>query len=342
VQKIAIAMGLVLACGLVSGQPARAQQSPAILPHEEINNWGVWGADDERGAANYITSEAIVAAAKLVQTGKTFSLAIPLDGSGPIFPGRIAPHHTMVATGSDYTAAPNRPFGPGWMKFADDYIYMPLQGSSHWDGLAHAWYGNELYNGVPETAIRSAPAAGGATRLGIENIKDSMVGRGVLIDMVRYKGGPLPPDYGITRADLEGALQKQGTRVLPGDIVVIRTGYVPGFYAIEDPIERARYLAGPQTGITRDVIPWVKTSKIAGIAADNLGVEKIPNDLDPVLAPLHGNLLRDMGIYIGEIWWLEELAEDCAGDGRYEFFLAAQPLNITGAVGSPVNPVAIK
>jgi kynurenine formamidase len=323
---------------------AVAESKPGLYPHEKMNNWGRWGADDERGAQNFITAEAIVAAADLIRTGATFSLAIPLDGSGPVYPGRLPPHHTMTATGADYVVNPNfQPFGPTPIQFADDYIYMPLQGSSQWDGLPHAWYGGKLYNDTPESMIRSAPAGGGATKLGIENVKDGLVGRGVLIDVVRSKGGSLPPGYTITRADIEGALAKQKTEVRSGDIVLVRTGVVPEFYTLSDTVSRVKFLEAPQAGLASDVVPWVRDRELAAIAADNLALERIPNENDPaVLVPLHGNLLRDLGVYIGEIWWLEDLAEHCAGDGRYDFFLAAQPLNITGAVGSPVNPIAIK
>lgn len=323
---------------------AAAGSGPALHPHQEMNNWGRWGADDERGAVNFITAEAIVEAARLIRTGKTFSLAIPLDETGPVVAPRTPPHHTMTLTGADYVAAPDAGFwGSPRIRFADDYVYMPLQGSTQWDGLSHAWYDGALYNGVPESALRSAPMGGGATKLGIENVKDGLVGRGVLIDVLAYKGGTLPEGYPITRADLEGALEKQGTSVGRGDIVLVRTGFVPGFYRQATPVDRAKYLSGPHTGLTSDVVPWIREREIAAIAADNLALERLPNDLDPELVvPLHGNLLRDLGVYMGEIWWLEELAADCAGDGRYEFFLAAQPLNVTGAVGSPLNPIAIK
>ena len=338
-----IALTAVLFAVLSSGGSARGE-GPALHPHGEVNNWGAWGKDDERGAANYITPERIVAAGKLIQSGRTFSLAIPLDEHGPVFPPRMPPHHTMVITGADYIADPSvAPFGPSPMRFADDYIYMPLQGSTQWDALSHAWYEGTLYNGVPESAIRSAPSAGGATKLGIQNVKDSLVGRGVLVDVVAYKGGSLPPGYPITRADVEGALEKQGTKVRPGDIVLFRTGWVPGFYALETPAEKLAYVAAEHTGLTSDVVPWIQQNRLAAVAADSLALERIPNDIAPeMVVPLHGNLLRDLGVYIGEIWWLEDLAADCAVDGRYEFFLAAQPLNIPGAVGTPLNPIAIK
>lgn len=318
------------------------EKGPALHPHDEINRWGTWGAEDERGAANYITPERLVEAAKLIRKGTTFSLAIPLDETGPVFPPRLPPHHTMTVTGADYLADPNAsPFGESAIRFADDYLYMPLQGSTQWDALSHGWYGGSLYNGVPESAIRSS-GAGGATRLGIENVKSGLVGRGVLIDVLRFKGGSLPVGYSITRADLEQALAAQKAEVREGDIVIVRTGLVPSWYELSAQ-ERAQFFAKPHTGVASDVVPWVREKKIAAIAADTIALERIPNEIDPsMVVPLHGNLLRDLGVYIGEIWWLEELAADCAEDGRYEFFLAAQPLNITGAVGSPINPIAIK
>jgi len=330
-----------IALAVLLGTAARAE-TPALHPHEKINNWGKWGAEDERGAANYITPDRIVEAAKLIQSGKTFSLAIPLDSNGPVFPPRLPPHHTMTITGADYLADPGAsPFGESAIRFADDYIYMALQGSTQWDSLAHGWYGGSLYNGVPESAIRSS-GAGGATKLGIENVKTGFVGRGVLIDVVRYKGGSLPVGYTITLADLEGALKQQKTQVKPGDVVIVRTGLVPQWYEL-DPAGRAAFFGQPMTGIGSDTVPWIQEMQLAGVAADNIALERIPNEIDPSLVvPLHGNLLRDLGVYIGEIWWLEELAQDCAKDGRYSFFLAAQPLHIPGAVGSPLNPVAVK
>lgn len=316
---------------------------PGLHPHDEINNWGLWGEDDEKGAANYITPERIVAAAALIKTGKTFSLAIPIDANGPVYPGRLNPHHTMVATGVDYLSEGPDALSMGRYRFADDYIYMPLQGSTQWDGLSHAWYGGSLYNGVPEGAVRSAPAAGGAIKLGMENLKNSLIGRGVLVDVVAYKGGSLPQSYSIRLADIQGALAKQKTEVLPGDIVIVRTGVVPHYYTLESPVERAQFWEVPSAGVASDVVPWIKEKQVAAMAADNIAFERIPNEDDPnEPLPLHGNMLRDMGVYIGEIWWLEDLAADCASDGRYEFFLAAQPLHIPGAVGSPLNPVAIK
>ena len=311
--------------------------SPAHAQARELRNWGRWGDDDQRGAANFITPGRIAAAAKLIQRGAVFPLGIAIDGKGPIFPGRTRPTLTTALSGADFAAGHGNPN----LKFADDYLFMPLQGATQWDALSHSWYGDTLYNGVPEGAVASA-GVGGATRLGIENVKGSMVGRGVLVDLVAFKKGPLAPGYAITREDIEGALKQQGSEVLPGDMVLFHTGYAAEFYAIEDPVKRVEFLLGPAAGLGAATIPWIHEKQIAAAAADNVALEAIlPGGLSPG-ASLHGALLKDMGVYIGEIWWLADLAADCAKDGRYEFFLAAQPLHIPGGVGSPLNPVAIK
>lgn len=321
-----------LAIGLM-GKWGAAQQNPALLPHEEVNNWGKWGENDEKGAANYITPDKIVEAAQLIKKGRVFSLAIPIDANGPRIPTRQPPHHFFTATGTD--AAAGGDTASANVGFTDDYIYMPLQGSTQWDALPHAFYGGKLYNGYSITEVR----ASGARRLGIDNVKNGLVGRGVLIDMVAYKGRQPEPGYGVTRTDIEGALAKQKTEVKEGDIVLLRTGMVPYFYNMPQ-AERSRWVLR-QTGIVKDVVLWIKERRIAAMAADNLALEQSPN-ADGRNYNLHGNILRDLGVYIGELWWLEDLAADCAEDGVYEFFLSAPPLNIPGAVGSPINPVAIK
>jgi len=78
------------------------------------------------------------------------------------------------------------------------------------------------------------------------------------------------------------------------------------------------------------------------LAMDNIAVEVEPFE-EPYehVYPLHARLIRDLGLTLGEVWWLEDLADTCAELNRYEFFLSAPPLNVTNASGSPANPVAI-
>jgi len=317
-----------------------AQEPQARYPHEDVNNWGRWGENDQKGAGNYITAELIVKAAQLIKSGKTFSLAIPIDKLGPTFYGSYKPLHFMETTGVDYSTIDQSPY-TGDMKYAKDALFMSLHATTSWDALSHAWYGDQLYNGYPEQEIVSRNW-GGARKLGIQNMKDSFIGRGVLIDIVAYMNDTIPKGYLITRQDIENALKKQGTEVNPGDMVLLRTGVVPSWFINPGPIFRYRFHR-PQTGIARDVVLWIKEKQIAAIAADNMGLERQPNSIDPnTISPLHGNILRDLGVYIGEIFYLEDLAADCKKDGVYEFFLAAQPLNIPGATASPINPIAIK
>jgi hypothetical protein len=140
------------------------------------------------------------------------------------------------------------------LKFADDYLFMPLQGATQWDGLSHAWYGETLYNGVPQSEVGSA-GTGGARRLGVENVKDSMVGRGVLVDILRCKGGSLPAGYVISRDDVEQTLAKRGTWVQPGDMVLFHTGDLAGYYALEDPVAQLEYLLGAAVGLGPPLVP---------------------------------------------------------------------------------------
>ena len=305
--------------------------------HERLHNWGRWGPDDELGTANFITPETIVAAARLVRRGVVISCALPLDATGPTYPTRLPPQHLMKRSGADY-AAGHPTFGTvpdGGMKFADDYIFAALQCSTQWDALSHGWYGNELYNGVPETAVGNT----GAARLGIDKMYRHFVGRGVLLDLARaINGGErLPQGHAITPAELDAGVAFARSAIRRGDSLVIRTRHVPWFYTLSD--KSAFWTGAP--GLGAETIAWLHRHEIAAVAMDTAAVEVQPAERGTGL-PLHGALLRDLGLTIGELFDLEALADDCLADGVYEFLFVAQPLRIPGAVGSPINPLAIK
>lgn len=99
------------------------------------------------------------------------------------------------------------------------------------------------------------------------------------------------------------------------------------------------YVAGPHTVIGNDVVDWVNDNEITGVAADDLALEVLPNRVPENTLSVHGSLLRDLGVYIGEIWWLEELTEDCADDGRYEFSIAATALEHSRCRGFATTPL---
>jgi kynurenine formamidase len=301
-----------------------------------LRNWGRWGGDDERGTLNYITPDAIVKAARLVKRGALFSLAIPFDARGPQGPGsrRFNPIHQMTLTGPDFTTGAIR--RAGGVGFADDLVVMPLQCATQWDALSHCFLDGQLYNGYDANTVSSA----GASRNGIEKVARGIVARGVLVDVPRSRNVSwLEPGYAITVEDLEAALTMQQVAAGSGDVLIVRTGMIA--------MCRARkawgdYAGGPAPGLSFATADWVHSRELAAVATDTWAVEVQPHEIADTSQPLHQVFITNMGLTMGEIFDLEELAEDCARDGVYEFFFAAPPLPITGAVGSPVNPLAIK
>jgi len=293
-----------------------------------LSNWGRWGADDERGTLNHITPERLVAAAALVRRGVTFSLGIPVDSSGPqLGPRRINPVHLMSQTGDNQVS-------PGAFRYADDYIFMPLQAGSQWDALSHVFYDDQLYNGFPSRDVNVA----GAAHCSIDKIGRDVAGRGVLLDLARLAGRDwLEPGQVLTPADLEAAEAAHGVRVGPGDVLLFRTGWRRLF------LERgAREYMAAEPGLGRACCEWLHERQVAAVASDNWAIEVLPGEDPEARMQVHMILIRDMGMTLGEILDLEALADDCAADGRYEFFFCAPPLKVTGGVGSPINPLAIK
>lgn len=294
-----------------------------------LRNWGRWGPEDERGTVNLITPERLVAAAQLVRKGKIFDLGIPMDAQGPQpGGGRINPVHLMSQTGQGQAF-------PGGFHFADDYIFMPLQGASQWDALAHVYYDEKLYNGFPADSV----GLQGAAHDSIDKLAKGIAGRGVLLDIAALKGVEwLDQGYVITPEDLDAAAGRQGVEVKPGDVLLFRTGWRRKFLQEKNP---TTFMAG-EPGIGLACCAWLHDRQVAALCSDNWAIEVLPGELPDVVLPVHMVLIRDMGMTLGEILDFEELAADCAADGVWEFFFCAPPLKVTAAVGSPINPLAIK
>ncbi len=303
---------------------------------KKYRNWGKWGPDDELGTLNYITPEKIRQSAQLVKRGVTYSLAIPLDTAGPQInqPRRFNPIHRMILTGPDFTTGAFK--RPGNVGFADDMIIMPLQCATQWDALSHCFLDGQLYNGYDANLVSST----GAAKNGMEKMARFIVTRGVLLDLPRVKGVEwLEPGYAITTADLDAACKAQKITVGTGDALIIRTGQMTQC--------RKRggwgdYAGGDAPGLSFHTAGWIHEHQIAAVATDTWGMEVRPNEIPNSYQPLHQILIPTMGLLVGEIFELDGLAEDCARDQVYEFQFVAPPLPITGAVGSPINPLAIK
>jgi kynurenine formamidase len=297
---------------------------------QRFSNWGRWGADDECGTLNFITRERVRMACALPRRGQVISCALPFDARGPQNGalGRFNPEHSMLSTGEKEM--------PGGLHYTDDAVRMPLQCGTQWDALAHVFYDGKLYNGRDASLV----TAEGAAVNSIDRMAAGVVGRGVLLDLPRVRGLPwLDDTTALLPEDLDLCAERQGVTLESGDIVLIRTGRLSRALA-----ERSwqGYLGSPSPGLSIRCARWLFEREIAAVASDTASLEVLPSEVPGCLLPLHMVAIRDMGLLLGEIFALDGLASACAADGNYDFLFAAPPLPITGAVGSPINPLAIR
>jgi kynurenine formamidase len=296
---------------------------------ESLKNWGRWGADDTRGTLNYITPAQICRAASLVRSGRSISLSLPVNKiAGPDNP-HPAIHY--MATGHD------NDIGSGSLRFASDFLGMQFHGDchTHIDALCHISYKGQLYNGRPVELVSTS----GADALDITDYARGVVGRGVLLDIPRLRGVSwLEPGTAVTRAELEAAEQAQGVRLGEGDLFVFRTGH-----------HRRRRELGPwdngyegegKAGLHIDAVSLLHERHVAGFLPDGDG-EAIPSTVEGIGYPIHPLQITAMGMLASDSLNLEELAEACEAEQRWEFMVVLAPLKIPGATGSPFNPIAV-
>ena len=297
-----------------------------------VSNWGRWGHDDELGTVNLITPQARRRGAAAMRRGEAFSLAIAVDRHGPQPHGdrRLNAQHTMLVTGSDLKAGVQPGAVGGW-GYADDAVTLATHGATHWDCLAHQFYDFKMYNDRDCALVR----ADGAECCGVTAFASQMVTRGLLLDLPRTLGVDwLPIDYRITVAELDRTLELERIEPCSGDVLLIRTGNMT----------RARrnggwddYVYTHEPGIGLDALPWLHEREIAGVATDTWAFEVIPGGAS-IWLPVHAVGIVHMGLLLGEVFQLDELAADCAADGCYEFLLAAQPAadqSRRGGAGAP-------
>ncbi|GAA5128476.1 cyclase family protein [Pseudonocardia adelaidensis] len=310
------------------------------------SSWGLFGRCDQLGTLNFLTEDRTAAAAGLVRRGATFNLDYPLNTFVPSISGtRPATEHHIFSNNPHHR--------DDWL----DSFY--LQSTSQVDGLRHIRHPRHgFYGGVPDGAV-----AEGTADLGIHLLAEKAIaGRGVLLDAVRYHdsiGDPLTLGKltRFTPHDLDRVAEHCGVTVRPGDIVLLRTGFAESWLQL--PPERRGDRGGGGAGLdqSEEMLAWLWDHRIALMASDNGGLESYPVNrasgwVDPDEPPpprgpshngmLHRPLLALLGMIIGELWKLDELAADCAADGTYEFLVTVKPLNLVGGVGSPPNAIAIK
>jgi kynurenine formamidase len=293
--------------------------SYAELPNGDAA--GVFGESDVLGSLNRIDRHSVLRGTAAVVDGTVFSLNAPLDWPDPPLFGRRPVEHTVLVT----------PRGN-----LDDYLdtFYP-QASSQWDGFLHVR--------DPELGTYNRRSD---DELGIEVWAErGIAGRGVLLDLERHlRGTAAPLDWRrrdvITADHLTACADAQGVRVQPGDVLLIRTGWAGHVDddCSELPRDASGVIVSPGLDGSETMAARLWDWGIGALAADNPAMEATPFGVDR----LHPKLLGRLGIPIGELWLLDDLAAACAADGRYEFLLTSAPLNVPGGVGSPANVLAIR
>ncbi|WP_395104209.1 cyclase family protein [Actinomadura sp. SCN-SB] len=293
------------------------------------NNWGRWGEDDQLGCANLITPGSVRRGASMVRTGTWFSLGLPIG----VPPTGAVPRPMVLRTAAagDGVLDPPSTHPP----YSDEVLVMGTQTSTQLDGLAHVAADDTMYNGYWAGLVT---AGGGAKRLGVHTMGRGILGRGVLLDIARHLGVPCVPPGTVIGPDLlDDALSATGLDLGSGDILLVRTGALgswdgtPGSFGMS-----------PQPGLDASAAAWIAERDLVLVGADNSAVEALDATRDSWDIPFHIAALRDLGLPLAELLWLDDLAEDCAEDGVAEFLFVAQPLPIVGAAGSPLNPMAVK
>ncbi|MGM0930523.1 MAG: cyclase family protein [Actinomycetota bacterium] len=290
------------------------------------SNWGRWGESDELGALNLLTPDLVLAAMRIPRTGKTYGLSIPIQRSGvPNLEYRGTPQRLTMVNHSDEDMALANGGVPG-VGANEDQLIMPSHTSTHMDALCHVYSENKIYNGYSHDSVSSYS---GAAKCSIDKV-GGIAGRGVLIDVPAALGlNSLTSGHIISPDELRLALTKQSLELAPGDMVLIRTGWIESF--MDNPGETM-----PQPGIGLDAAEFLAEQDVALVGADNSAIEAIPFDKDVYLGS-HIVLLVENGIHLVENLNLRELSEDKC----YEFLLTIGALKITGGTASPVTPVAI-
>ncbi len=297
--------------------------------------WGVFGDEDEVGTINLLTPERVIAATSSIRTGKVFALNLPINiPDPPLFTRGKHTHTVKIFPGAEFVL--------------DDFLdnFYP-QASSQWDALAHVKHPiHGAYNGIPDTQMTGR----GGMRLGIDNLaRRGIAGRGVLADVARYydrvgKSINFTKAESIPLDDVKAALEDEGVELQAGDILLIRIGwtkfYLSASAAIKEELSKETVTPGIE-GSERTA-RWLWDNHLAAVASDSPALEALPKPAGEEMEFLHFHMLAFFGMPIGEMWNLEGLAEDCAADGNYDFFLTSAPLNIPGGVGSPPNALAIK
>lgn len=330
----------------------------------EGSTWGDWGADDQRGRMNLVTPERRLEAVRTVEEGKCFCLSMPLDlpGGNAVnpkrFPPKLGPVFHPPGSDSVYFNYVWEGEQPGCTDLSsDECVTLHSQYSTQWDSFAHV---GSLFDadgdGEPEPVYYNGFRAGehikgpedsrgmGARALSVENMALSgMQGRGVLVDFHRHFGDER---VAVNHAMLMDVLDKDGISVETGDFFLFHTGWDDMILSMGgDPdAEKLHSSCAVLDGFDDKLLQWITDSGVVALISDNMAIED-PHGYGETQGgcsrlPIHRHCLFRLGVHLGEIWYLSELADALYERGRYQFLLTAPPLRLPGAVGSPATPIA--
>lgn len=326
------------------------------------SNWGEFGEDDQIGRMNFLDAQRRLDALKEVKTGRAFCLSHPLDrpGGTVLNPSRKPPvFHPVMRENKVYFNLAMEEYDARFTDVgSDEAVLLYTQYSTHWDGFPHKGSVFDAdgdgkaekvyYNGYSIVDEKGSGLYGetGAVALSVARMAETCVqGRGVLIDLRHHFGDER---VAVTAGLLEQVMKADGITVGKGDIVLIHTGLGELVRKAEGKLDKSITTACTVLdGYDKRLLDWVSDTGVAAIAADNLAVERSSMlGADPRLChrgpalPLHEHCLFKLGIHLGELWYLTELAAWLRENRRSRFLLTAPPLRLPGAAGSPVTPVA--
>lgn len=332
----------------------------------EGSNWGDFGPDDERGRINLLTPEKVLQGVAEVRAGRSFCLSLPLDypGGNDMLPFRFPPRHFAAPRDGGHNF--NFPLQQSKPQFtdvvSDDAVLLYTQYSTQWDSLAHVgshfdadgdgkaepvyyngWRAGDDVVGPSGEAHDGLVEGSYAHRLGIDRMAESAVqGRGVMIDLEKRFGEErVLVDY----ETLMDVCREDGVEVEPGDMVCFYTGFGDVVLSMNRQPDKDRLHGACAVLDGRDpkLRQWVSDSQVSVLISDNFAVEAYPARQAEgrcAALPLHEHCLFKLGVHLGELWYLTELARWLRENDRYRFLLTAPPLRLPGAVGSPATPVA--
>jgi hypothetical protein len=342
--------------------------SPRWKRRPEGSNWGDFGPEDELGRVNLITPDKVKQGVAEVREGKTFCLSLPLDypGGRVLNPRRYPP--VLKPTQRDGKENFNFPLERGDKRWtdvvSDDAVLMCLQYSTQWDSFAHVggmfdadgdgtpemlYYngfraGEDVVGPVDYTGGGERPVGEhvGARKLGMETMAEACIqGRAVMIDLFAHFGRERKA---VGWDDLQRVMEKDKVSVETGDMVCLRTGFDRLLLELEkQPTKEVEHACPVLDGRDEKLLRWVTDSGLSVLISDNYAVEGVParegTGDHHASMPLHEHCLFKLGVHLGELWYLSELADWLRANGRSRFLLTAPPLRLPGAVGSPATPV---